>query len=202
MNTALLLHGWWWSSEGSWFPWLQKELNRKFLDVYTPNLPNTNYPVLEEQEEYINIYASDFKDGGYIIAHSLWCQLAIKFIEENNIKNSIVILVAPSYPWLSWELGKDVFGDSYDTLNTYYNTKINFQKINTLQNQYHIFLSDNDPFINWEHAKKYYSQLQKIEFKEFKNKGHFNTSAWVLELPEILDYILPNNIWNDLFIDN
>lgn len=40
-----------------------------------------------------------------------------------------------------------------------------------------------------ENAKKYYSHLGNIEFKEFKNKGHFNQGAWILELEEILDYI-------------
>jgi hypothetical protein len=31
--------------------------------------------------------------------------------------------------------------------------------------------------------------LKNIEIKEFQNKGHFNTGAWVTELKEILDYI-------------
>jgi len=38
------------------------------------------------------------------VGHSLGCQLALKFVEENNIKNSKIILVAPSYPNLAEEL--------------------------------------------------------------------------------------------------
>jgi hypothetical protein len=33
----------------------------------------------------------------------------LKFIEENSIKNSTLILVAPSYPNLDQELDSDVF---------------------------------------------------------------------------------------------
>lgn len=189
MNTALLLHGWGWNPTHNWSPWLQKELNIKMFDVYAPNLPNTSNPVLDEQLEYISIYSSDFKDWGCIIAHSLWCQLAMKFIEENNIKNSIIILVAPSYPLLASELGKEFLWGSYENMEKYYNTQINFKKINKLNNKYYIFLSDNDRYINMENAKKYYSWIKDIKFVEFKNKWHFNNSAWVFELPEILEYI-------------
>jgi predicted alpha/beta hydrolase family esterase len=39
-----------------------------------------------------------------IIGHSLGCQLAVKFLEEKNISNSKIILVAPTYPNLAKEL--------------------------------------------------------------------------------------------------
>lgn len=51
------------------------------------------------------------------------------------------------------------------------------------------WLSDNDPYINLENSKKYYNNLDNIEFVEFKNKCHFNKESWVLELEEILEYI-------------
>lgn len=189
MKTALILHWWGWNSSRGWLPWLQKELNSRIFDVFIPNLPNTNTPVLEEQEEYIEVYVSDFEDGWYIIGHSLWYQLSMNFIENNNIKNSVIVLVAPSYPWLDSELWSEVLGDSYDTLKKYYDFKNDFDKINKLWNKFIVFLSDNDEFINMESAKKYYSQLQNVEFREFENKWHFNQASGVLELEEILDYI-------------
>lgn len=189
MKTALILHWWGWSSNENWLPWLQKELNSKAFDVYIPNLPNTNSPILEEQEQYIDVYASDLNECWYIIGHSLWCQLAMKFIDENNIKDSVIILVAPSYPLLAPELWKGKLGDNYDLLERYYDINIDFDKVNKLNNKFIVFLSDNDPYINMGNAKKYYSKLDNIEFKEFKNKGHFNQWAWILELKEILEYI-------------
>lgn len=159
------------------------------FDVYAPNLPNTNNPILEEQMEYINVYSSDFKEWWYIIAHSLWCKLTMKFIEENNIKNSIIILVAPTYSWLDKELWKEILWEAYENMWKYFNNELNFDKINKLNNNYYVFLSDNDSYINMENAKKYFKQLEKVQFIEFKNKWHFNKWAWITELKEILEYI-------------
>ena len=189
MDIALLLHWWGWKSNGNWFPWLEKELNKKFLDVYTPNLPHTNHPVLEEQNDYLNVYFSSFKKWGYIISHSLWCQLAMKFIEENNIKDSIIIMVAPAYPWLALEMWNEILWDAYSALDEYYNTEMDFKKINKLNNSFHVFLSDNDPYINMENAKKYFKQIKTVKYREFKNKVDFYEGAWIIELEEILEYI-------------
>ena len=188
-KTALLLHWWWGSSLENWFPWLEKELNSKAFETYVPSLPHTENPVLEEQLEYIDVYVSDFNDGWFIIGHSLWCQLWLKFIEENNIPNSKIILVAPSYPKLEEELWRDILENSFEIIKKYYDTKLDFKKINKLNNKFIVFLSDNDPYINIENAKKYYSNFENIKFIEFKNKWHFNRGAWILELEEILEYL-------------
>jgi len=188
MKKYLILNWWGWSSKDGWKSWLKIELESKAYEVFLPNLPNSNNPILEEQLDYINVYAWDFDEDWNIVGHSLWCQLALKFIEENKISNNNIILVAPSYPWLAMELEEEKFWDKFFTLEKYYNTELNFEKINKLNNNYTIFLSHDDPYINFDNAKKYYSQLKKVNFVEFKNKWHFNRTAWVNELKEILDY--------------
>ncbi len=191
-KTALLLHWWWGHSEENWLPWLKKELENKAFEafeVFVPNLPNTNNPVLEEQLEYIWVYSGNFSDWWYIIGHSLACQLAIKFIEENNISNSKIILVAPTYPNLAEELWIKILWDSFDIIKKYYDINFDFEKINKLNNEFIVFLSDNDPYINMEKAKKYYSNFKNIKFVDFSKKGHFNENAWVLELKEILEFV-------------
>lgn len=188
MNTALLLHGWEWNSEMSWFPWLKSQLEAKFLDVYVPNLPNTKAPILSEQGEYISVYASDFSDGGYIVWHSLWCQLALKFIEENSISNSVIILVAPSYPDVTDNFDSSILEQVSESLNDYFHTKADFGKLNKLNNKFVVLLSDDDPYIDLKSAEGYYSNLKNVEFLKFKNKWHFNTVSWITEIREILDF--------------
>jgi len=187
-KTTLILHWWWGDSKENWLPWLKKKIEFGVGELFIPNLPNSDNPEIEEQLEYINIYSSDFSEWWNIIGHSLGCQLAMKFVEENNISNSKIILVAPSYPNLAEEL-VEILWESYDVLKKYYDTKLDFEKINKLNNEFIVFLSDNDPYINMKKAKAYYSKLENIKFVEFKWKGHFNESAWVLELREILDYL-------------
>jgi predicted alpha/beta hydrolase family esterase len=113
----------------------------------------------------------------------------MKFVEENNISNSKIILVAPTYPNLAEELWTEILWDSFETIKKYYDIDLDFEKINSLNNNFTIFLSDNDPYINMEHAKKYYSKLENTKFVDFSWKGHFNKSAWVLELKEILEEV-------------
>lgn len=189
MKNTLILHWWWWNSSENWFPFLKWKVEFKSDEVFVPNLPNTNFPVLDEQLEYLSVYSSDFKDWWNIVWHSLWCKLSLQFIEYNNIKNSNIVLVAPTYTWLAKELWKEICWDSYDYLEKYFDKFIDFKKINYLWNRIVIFLSQDDWYINIVNAKKYFSQIENVEFKIFKNKGHFNEWAWIFELEEILQFI-------------
>jgi predicted alpha/beta hydrolase family esterase len=189
MKNILVLHWLEWGSNKNWLPWLKNEIQYKADEIFIPNLPSTNSPAFEEQFEYLNVYSNDFQDGGNLIWHSLWCQLTLKFILENNIKNSNVILVSPTYPWFVSELWTGILWENYKNLENYSNILLDFKKFNKLWNKVTIFLSDNDPYINMENARRYYSKIKDVNFIDFKNKWHFNEWAWILELEEILDYL-------------
>ncbi len=186
MKTALILHGWDGDSQNNWFPWLKKELEERWYQTIIPDLPNTDLPNLLEQMESLQKYAHQLKSGDLIVGHSLGCQLATYFIEQNNLVDLNVILVAPSYPWLAQELGKEILWDAYDTISTYYNTSHTFAD---LWNNHVVFLSEDDPYINLEHAEEYYCNFREMEFVEFSDKWHFNSKAGIFELEEVLEYV-------------
>jgi len=195
-KTALLLHWWSGNSEENWLPWLNKELENKVFETLVPDLPNTDKPNIEEQLDFINSLSELNSENrklkhsvNLIVGHSLWCQLAMKYVEENNISNSRIILVAPTYPNLAEELWTEILWDSFDIIKKYYDINLDFEKTNKLNNEIIIFLSDNDPYINMKNAKKYYNNFENIQFLEFKNKWHFNKNAWVMELEDILDFV-------------
>lgn len=189
MKNTLILHGWGWNSDDNWIPWLKNQVEYKADETFVPNLPNTNNPILEQQLDYINIYFGDFKGKWNIIWHSLWSQLALHFIIENNISNQNLVLVAPSYKGIIGDTWEKIFGYSLENLREYFDTEINFEKFNKLKNKVTVFLSKNDPYINFESAKKFYSQIKNVKFVEFENKGHFNNLSKTFELKEILEYI-------------
>ncbi len=192
MKKALLLHWWEGTSDGCWFPWLKKELEQQWFEVIVPDLPNTQKPVFEEQIWVIQKYSTDFWEWDVIVGHSLWCCLTTQFIERNQLKKINVVLVAPVYPQLWWEI-KEMLWEYYDLLEKYYWLPNTFEK---LENQYTVFLSDNDPFINTESAKNYYNNFlvsgnNFVWYKEFHKWYHF--SDWAPEpikkISEILNYI-------------
>ncbi|MCH2188247.1 alpha/beta fold hydrolase [Candidatus Gracilibacteria bacterium] len=186
MKKALILHGWDGDSQNNWFPWLKEELKNRGYETIIPDLPSSSLPKLSEQLGAIEKYASELHEGDVIVGHSLGCQLATQFIEKHALKNLTVLLVAPTYSGLGEELGRETFGDAYETISQYYDTPNTFED---LQNTHVVFLSENDPYINLQNAEEYYCQFSDMEFVEFSNKGHFNSTAGVFELPELLEYV-------------
>lgn len=186
MKKALVLHGWGWDSENNWFPWVKKELENRWYEVHIPNLTNTRQPVLEEQISDIENLVQWFWEWDVIIGHSLGCQLALQTIHKYKLSEVTSIFVWPSYPWTTEEIWKKIIGDSYDKLVEYNNKELEFKE---LWNKYIVVLSEDDPYINLENAEDYYCMLENVEFLEYNDKWHFNNSAKVFELPDILEYI-------------
>jgi predicted alpha/beta hydrolase family esterase len=60
MKKAILLHGWEGNGKNHWFPWTQLELENRLFEVSSPNLPNTMFPVLEEQLDSIEDIVKNF----------------------------------------------------------------------------------------------------------------------------------------------
>ncbi len=186
VKKALLLHWRGGNWNENWFPWLIEELEKKWYEVFSPNLPSTNSPKLSLQLEEVSKYKDILKPWDIVIWHSLGCHLAIYFEEEYNLRWLNNIFVGPTYNWIMQELWKEVYWEAYDNFKEYFNRGVEYKN---LWNKYTLFLSDNDPFIKINSAKKYYSKFKNLEFKYFKWYGHFNNDAWILEIPEILDYL-------------
>jgi len=194
-QTILLLHWWWWHDKENWFPWLKESIKSLWWKIFIPNLPNANNPNLEEQLEFIKDYKNILKEGDIIITLSLWSKLALAFLEKYQIKWIKVIFVAPTYENVIDEtdfdsLNINISKGTKESLKLYNESKLDFEKINNLWNEYKVFLSKDDKFINFDSAKKYITQIKNFDLIVFENKWHFNETSWVLELPEILHFIL------------
>ncbi len=192
MKKALLLHGWEGTSDGCWFPWLKKELEKRGYKVFLPDLPHTNEPIFEEQIDCIKDFSKRLWKWDIIVGHSLWSTLSTQTIEKYKLQDIQVILVAPTYPAI-WKELQEKLGKYYDILNPYYTLKNTFEK---LDNSYTILLSDNDPFIDAESAQQYYNYFwqenkNSVEYVLLTNRYHFSDGAPdpIKEIPEILTYI-------------
>jgi predicted alpha/beta hydrolase family esterase len=186
MKKALLLHGWCGKSDNHWFPWLKRELEKKWYEVFIPDLPDSEYPVLDYQLNDISEIVHNFGIWDVIVGHSLGCQLALHAIHYHELHKIQAIFVGPSYPGMTEALEVDFIGEAYDYLVSYNNVPLNFQE---LDNSYVICLSEDDNFIDLEEAEWYYCMLEDVEYLEYEDKGHFNKKSSVFELPDILDYV-------------
>lgn len=155
--------------------------------VLCPDLPNTDFPIVEDQVE--SLEKSKLKKWDIIIAHSLGCQVWLKYIEEQKIDWITVIFVAPSYNYLADEIGDDRLSDAFVCMSNAFNTTYNFRQLNKLKNNYTVMLSENDPYINSFEAREYYGQLDNVHFVMLAWKWHFSSDIWLQQFPELLKYI-------------
>ncbi|MDD5290224.1 MAG: leucine--tRNA ligase [Patescibacteria group bacterium] len=198
-TTVLIIHGFGGHSQENWFPWFKKEMEARGINIFIPDMPNTDSPKLEEWLESLEKLKDKFAGDLMVIGHSLGAPAACKFIEKNNLAVKKLILVGPAgknclnleglrkagFDESDLEVAKDFCGEEPD-----------WKILNKLAEKKVVYLSENDPFIIASDAKKEYKALNP-EFIVFENKGHFNEGYGIKEFPEILKEFaeLENNGW-------
>ncbi len=93
MHNVILLHGHGGSPESFWLPYVRKGLEAKGYDVWSPQLPNTSNPHLNEQLAYLKQHGK-FTSETIMIAHSAGCALTLALLENLEVKIRQIILVA------------------------------------------------------------------------------------------------------------
>jgi len=153
--------------------WLNKKLftNDNFWKV----LPNPNKPNYKNQSKYV-LKNSKINKNSIIVAHSLGGILAMKMLEENNLKIKKLFLLAPIF---------NLNNSKLPELKDYLKRKINFQKIKKLVDEIVILKPQTDHLIPDQDltqlAKKMNAKVIQIQ----KSKSHFINDKNDLILKEI-----------------
>ncbi len=156
--------------------WLNQQVFTK--NNFCENLPNAHSPNRKEQAEFV-LKNAQINENTVIVTHSLGGILALKIIEENNIKIKKLVMVAPVYKPRTEEL-RDYKGDDF-----------NFNKINKLIGEVIIFQDLNDLPARQEDNKFYAGKLKDAKLIAMEARvSHFNCK----ECEEILDE-LRKDIW-------
>jgi hypothetical protein len=183
MKKVYLIHGWGGSSEGGWFDWLKEEFEKKGIEVHAFDMPNTDFPKIEEwvknREEKIS--ANSLDKETYFIGHSIGCQTIMRFLEKLPKQKAIggCAFVAP---WL------DLIGlepEELEIAHPWISNEIDFSRVIRHTSNFLAIFSDDDPYVSKDQSKKFKDKLgAKIIIK--KDQGHFDK---VEEIPEILKVI-------------
>src|SRR3989344_904143 len=96
MKNALILHGAGNNSQGNWFPWLKRELEGKGYVVWSPDLPNSDVPDLNDWLKTVFGNAWEFNANSIIVGHSSGATLILRILESlpKGTKVDKAILVA------------------------------------------------------------------------------------------------------------
>lgn len=97
MKDVLILHGAGNNSQGNWLPWLKVELEKKGYKVWSPDLPNSDTPVLKGWLDTIFSNKEwEFNEESIIVGHSSGATLTLRVLENlpEGAKINKAILVA------------------------------------------------------------------------------------------------------------
>ena len=165
VKNALILHGTDNNSQGNWFPWLKKQLEKHGWKVWIPDLPRSDKPSVKRYNKYI-LKDNDweFNENSVIIGHSSGAVAILGLLQELPNKTVInkCILVAAFKNDLGWNSLEGLFDKPFD-----------FQKIKSRAKHFIFIHSDNDPYCPLEHAEFLSNKLNgKLIIK--KGQKHFN----------------------------
>ena len=183
MKKVYIIHGWGANSNEDWFPWLKKELKNKGFDVYVPDMPNTETPILEEWVSYLSRQIGTLDEQTYLVGHSIGCQTILRYLETIPEKCGGVVFVAGWFRLKNLETKEEEI-----IAKPWEETPINFDKIKT-KAKFVVILSDNDEVVDISNADVFEKKLG-AEVIIQKGKGHFNKSDGVTKVPIVLEKIL------------
>ncbi len=73
MKKIYIIHGWGANSKSDWIPWLKKELKNKNFEVFAPDMPNTDEPIIENWLSKLNEILPSPDENCILIGHSIGC---------------------------------------------------------------------------------------------------------------------------------
>ncbi|MCL5784784.1 MAG: alpha/beta fold hydrolase [Patescibacteria group bacterium] len=169
MKNILILHGAGNNSSGNWFPWLKWVLAEKGYQVWSPDLPNSETPILEDWLD--TVFANkdwDFNQESVIVGHSSGATLILRILEKLPPGKRIdkAILVAGfadkgSIPELS-KYKADLLKIPF-----------NWNKIKDSCQNFFFFASDNDPYDCGIRQSKIMQEKNILTWKLVKNINNF-----------------------------
>ncbi|MBU4224161.1 alpha/beta hydrolase [Patescibacteria group bacterium] len=182
---VFIIHGWGGSPEDDWFPWLKKELEQKGFEVFAPAMPNTEEPKIEEWVSFLANLVGESDENTYFVGHSIGRQAIMRYMERfDGIKVGGIVFVAGWFNLANLESEEEE-----KIARPWVETPINLEKIKNSSKKIAAIFSDNDPVVPLNDNEIFKKELGAGIIVE-RNKGHFNASDGVIELPVALEKIL------------
>jgi uncharacterized protein len=170
MKNALILHGAGNDSQGNWFPWLAKELEKRGYTVWVPNLPNSDVP---NQEDWLHTIFSNkdwrFDEESVIIGHSAGATLILRILERlpTGTRINTAVLVAGVV-----QLGTKP--EFFQYKRSVVEKPFNWEKIRKSAKEFYFICSDNDPYQCGADQGEIMHEHLGGELIIQQGEGHFN----------------------------
>ena len=187
MKNYFIMHGFVQGNIDNWYPWIKRQIDSDDKLCVIPQ-----FPIDIEHQNYKSwkIILDSYKDNDMIndktvlIGHSTGCSFIIKYILDNRIKVSKIVLVSGFNNFFA-----DDPQDLHNKVNvTFYVKDNDLRKVNNYANEVICLYGDDDPYIPQVVLHDF---SEKLNAKEIiiSNGGHLNTKAGYGSYEVLLKYI-------------
>lgn len=182
---VFIVHGWGGSPDEAIHKWLKTALENKGFEVFAPQMPNTNYPKIDEWVDYLSKVVGGIDENTFFVGHSIGCQTIMRFLEKQNKKIGGVVFVAGWFNLADMETKEEE-----RIAGPWIKKDINFDNITKIADKIVVFISSNEPYGYVEENAKIFEKKLHAKVIIEKNKGHFTEGDGVTEVPEVVEAIL------------
>ncbi len=182
-NNYLIVHGSFGSPFSNWIPYLRKEIEKKELEVYTPDFPTgVGYQNYENWSKLLKTYveANIVNENTVVFAHSIAPIFICKFLVENKIKVKRLVFVCGFNNYLGIDSDYDAVNESM-----YFD---NLSDVKNYCDDIVCFYSDNDPYVKYEAEKDFADTITTNQIL-IVGGGHLNSESGYTEFKELLEYL-------------
>lgn len=179
----IIIHGSFSNPFSNWIPFLRRELEKRNLEVYTPDFPSgVGFQNYENWEKLLKSYveAGIITENTTIFAHSIAPIFVCKFLVKNQIKIKKLICVCGFNNYLGID-------EEYDAVNEsmYFD---NLEDTKKYCKEIICFYSNNDPYVKYEKEKEF-ADVVADEQIVIENGGHLNSESGYEKFGELLKYV-------------
>lgn len=178
-HNIIMIHGYEGNSENHWFPYIQTEMEKHGVDVFTPEMPKEH--TVEAWLETLKEISEKVNEHTILIGHSLGCPAILHLLAMLSKPVFSTVLVAG--------FAQSFDDDSKEAQECFAFVKdLPWKVIRKNSGVIQIFNSTNDPEIPTDVAIHLSTMLQtSVTFIE--NAGHFCADDGFETFPKLLDYL-------------
>ncbi|MCR4279834.1 MAG: alpha/beta hydrolase [Candidatus Komeilibacteria bacterium] len=183
---AYIIHGWDYTPDQNWYPWLAQELEREGIPTVVPAMPDPAKPTIDAWVQKLNEILPAPDPSVVLVGHSIGCQAIMRYLAglPPTAKVGTIIMVAP---WLVLTNLEDE--ETEQIAAPWLNSDIDFEAVRDKCGQVYCFFSADDPFVPVENADLFLRNLNAHTIVE-ENKGHYTADEGVTEVKMVRDFLL------------
>ena len=178
---VIIVHGWGGSPANDWMGWATGTFREKGYEVITPEMPDTDTPVIEKWVGHLRSVAGVVDKNTYFIGHSIGCQAIMRLLETSAAGAGGAIFVAGWFDLMNQS------EEEKKIAKPWIETPVDYAKVKENLARSVAVLSDNDPYVSYERTKKDFETRLDSEVVTIPGAGHMTLDDGFGPFPQLID---------------